>query len=219
MTVLSDLELEIPKFKNLQEQTEKFVNFKSTPNLKEVEPSPENKYQIPVKVNAQGKILDDDTGPSIIGTIIPGKYISTTHPTGHLGIDYQAPRGTPVYAIGPGTVVNTSTEATNPKGGNSVSIKHDNDTLVSYYAHLDSVRTTVGQKVDSNSTIGTIGDSGNAKTFKTSTHLHFQTKLDGKDVDPLTVIGKQIGFSKKADSDLQKLEKLAQIYWQASQKL
>lgn len=106
-------------------------------------------------------------------------------PRNHLGIDMSVSTGTPAYSIGQGTVKQIDNVSTNAMGGNAVYISHLNGKFVSYYAHLNDVRCRVGDKVDSNTIIGTCGSSGNAK----SSHLHFAIYVGGVAVDPATFIG------------------------------
>lgn len=81
--------------------------------------------------------------------------------------DLFAPRGTPVRAMRAGTVQQTGSGGA---GGNTVTIKGD-DNLLYYYAHLDQAPSVQqGQKVKAGEQIGAVGDSGNAKG--TGTHLH-----------------------------------------------
>ena len=140
---------------------------------------------------------------NLVSRHIPG-IPTPTHPAGHFGLDIGGKTGDPVYAIGPGIVVQIFNEANNPKGGNSVKISHEDGTMTSYYAHLDSINVSVGQQVDQNTQIGTMGTSGmiyDGKKRITGPHLHFQVKVNGKDVDPLSVANKPIGsFSRTAVS-------------------
>lgn len=90
------------------------------------------------------------------------------HPKGHMGVDMRAPAGTPIYPFAPGIVTNVGSSSI---GGNIVNIQHANN-LRSYYAHCGTVKVHKGDKVDNNTIIATVGDSGNAKG--TMPHLHFQ---------------------------------------------
>lgn len=168
-------------------------------------------YKNPVNVSGSGKPLDAFEPPTIIGGFFPrGKYLNETHKQGHPAIDFQAPKGTSCYAIGPGTVSNISNEGSNPKGGNAVWIKHDQDPgLVSYYSHFDKVSVSVGQKVDQSTVIGTIGNSGTARY--TSAHVHLGTKINGADINPSQVIGKAFGTVVKKASSLEELENLIKL--------
>ena len=141
-----------------------------------------DKYRLPVE-------------GQIISTHAPGAA-TPTHPKGHFGLDIMNETGTPVYAIGPGEVVQITTETDNPKGGNAVSILHEDGKIKSYYAHLNTVSVSVGDEVDQSTIIGTVGTSGmiyNGKKRITSPHLHFQVKVNGSDIDPKSISNIQIG--------------------------
>lgn len=98
--------------------------------------------------------------------------------TGHSGIDMSISGGTPVYSMGVGVVNKVDA---NDIGGNIVGIQHDKDTW-SYYAHLATIKVQEGDKVDSNTVIGTVGNTGNAKS--SWPHLHFGVKVKGAWVNP-----------------------------------
>ena len=101
-----------------------------------------------------------------------------THPKGHMGVDMRAPGGTPVHPMAPGVVSNVGTD---PMGGNVVNIQHAGG-VRTYYAHLSTVSAQKGDKVDTNSVIGTVGNTGNAS--HTVPHLHFQVWHDNQIQDP-----------------------------------
>lgn len=122
----------------------------------------------------------------IIGTFLPNQYVNATHSSGHWGLDLQAPSGTPVYATAPGKVINTSP---NPKGGNAVKIQHPGN-ITSYVAHLQTISCNVGDEVNQNTVIGTVGNTGNAQ--HTSPHVHFEIKIGGSNVDPASMFGKEV---------------------------
>jgi murein DD-endopeptidase MepM/ murein hydrolase activator NlpD len=106
------------------------------------------------------------------------------HPCAHLGADFSAPAGTPVVAVRDGVV-----ERASPDGalGNLVAIEHP-DGLTSRYAHLERFARGVrrGKAVHRGQTIGFIGLTG----LTTGPHLHFETILAGRHIDPdLALIG------------------------------
>lgn len=101
-----------------------------------------------------------------------------THPKGHMGVDMRAPGGTPVHPMAPGVVSNVGTD---PMGGNVVNIQHAGG-VRTYYAHLSTVSSQKGDKVDTNTVIGTVGNTGNAS--HTVPHLHFQVWSDNQIQDP-----------------------------------
>jgi murein DD-endopeptidase MepM/ murein hydrolase activator NlpD len=86
----------------------------------------------------------------------------------HHGIDIPAPRGTPVLSAGDGVV--TSVEVTDV-GGKVVWIWDSARDLSLYYAHLDSQAVSTGARVRAGDALGTVGNTGNART--TVPHLHF----------------------------------------------
>lgn len=71
----------------------------------------------------------------------------------HTGSDFQAASGTPVLAIGPGTVVSAGNSGSY---GNEVVIQHE-DGMYSQYAHQSSLNVSVGQTVTGGQQIGQIG--------------------------------------------------------------
>ena len=99
----------------------------------------------------------------------------------HLGVDYAAPRGTPVSTVGDGTVL----EAGYKKGnGNYVKIKHPNG-YITYYLHLDKIKQGVrrGAHVSQGQVIGTVGSTG----YATGPHLDYRVKINDQFVNPLTL--------------------------------
>ena len=100
----------------------------------------------------------------------------------HTGVDYAAPRGTPVGAAGAGTVTYAGSL---PGGwGRVVTVTHGAD-VRTMYAHLSAIRVEVGARVEAGETVGLVGATGNA----TGPHLHFEVRLRGAAVDPLTALG------------------------------
>src|SRR5574338_960694 len=87
---------------------------------------------------------------------------------GHGGVDMRAQIGTPIYPMAAGVVTNVGTD---PLGGNVVNVQHANN-VRTYYAHLSTAKVHKGDKVDNNTVLGTVGQTGNAKD--TVPHLHFQ---------------------------------------------
>lgn len=107
--------------------------------------------------------------------------VNDTHKGGHQGIDIAAPKGTNIYPLTDGVVTKVGND---PKGGLVINIKHDNN-YRSYYAHLNSVSVKAGDKVTTDTIIGTVGNSGNA--IRTSPHLHFQVWLNNKVINPASL--------------------------------
>lgn len=97
----------------------------------------------------------------------------------HNGTDYYAPRGTPVYAAGDGTVTRAAYSATN---GHHVFIKHAGG-IETKYLHFTKRLVRQGQRVAQGHTIGTVGSTGLA----TGPHLHYEFVVDGVHRNPRTV--------------------------------
>jgi hypothetical protein len=99
----------------------------------------------------------------------------------HLGVDYAAPEGTPVWAAADGTI---EVRADTGGGGNTVVLAHDGG-LHTIYMHLSRFAKgqAVGQRVRQKTVIGYVGRTGLA----TGAHLHFGVKRNGKLVDPAEV--------------------------------
>ncbi len=89
----------------------------------------------------------------------------------HLGVDYGAPTGTPVQAIGAGRVTFAGRKGGN---GNTVEIQHANG-YKSMYLHLSRVLVRSGQRVETGSRIGLVGSTGLA----TGPHLDFRISYRG----------------------------------------
>lgn len=96
----------------------------------------------------------------------------------HHGIDYAAPRGTPVSAIGNGKVVKI---ARSRGAGKYVKIRHSNG-YESAYLHLNRFAKglKVGKKVTQGQTIAYVGSTG----LSTGPHLDFRMKKNGKYINP-----------------------------------
>jgi murein DD-endopeptidase MepM/ murein hydrolase activator NlpD len=96
----------------------------------------------------------------------------------HHGIDYAAPAGTPVWAVGDGEVIYRARAG---GFGNLVKIRHSNG-YVSYYAHLSRFAKglKLGQKVAQKQIIGYVGQTGLA----TGPHVCFRIAKNGQYVNP-----------------------------------
>jgi len=97
----------------------------------------------------------------------------------HEGVDIFAARGTPVVAAVEGIVMRTGNQGL---GGKQVWLRDGILGNSLYYAHLDSVMTTAGTRVEPGDTLGTVGSTGNAEGG--SPHLHFGIYSAGGAVDP-----------------------------------
>jgi murein DD-endopeptidase MepM/ murein hydrolase activator NlpD len=119
----------------------------------------------------------------------------------HLGVDYAARKGTPVYSVAGGVVVDRGWRG---GGGNTVTVQHAMG-YTSKYLHLSRFAKglSVGTRVEQKEVIGYVGDTGTA----TAAHLDFRLLRHGKPVNPLTQIfppGPPVPAEFRADFDARK---------------
>lgn len=96
--------------------------------------------------------------------------------TMHEGLDFAAPRGTPIRAASGGVV----TEARYVPGyGKMVEINHGNG-LVTRYAHASSISVKLGELVARGQQVARVGSTGRS----TGAHLHFEVRVAGHPLDP-----------------------------------
>lgn len=153
-------------------------------------------YAIPFELNGE-KLYYDRAGKSLEGAFLkaPLDFFrissrfsnSRFHPVlkryrAHHGVDYAAPTGTPVYAIGKGRVIAKGYQANG--GGNYVKIRH-NSIYTTTYMHLSRFEKgiKVGVDVAQKQVIGYVGATGLA----TGPHLDFRVFENGKPINPLTI--------------------------------
>lgn len=101
------------------------------------------------------------------------------HP--HLGVDFDAPMGTPVKAIGDGIVVMCK----QMRGYGNVLMIRYNQTYKTLYAHLEKFARTIkpNEHVKKGEVVGYVGTTG----WTTGPHLHFSLYKNGVAINPLTV--------------------------------
>ena len=152
-------------------------------------------YAIPYRQNGE-QMYFNEKGKSLEGTFlkapldfyrITSKFTNSRfHPVlkryrAHHGVDYAAPTGTPVYAIGGGKVIHKGYMG---GGGHTVKIKH-NGNYVTSYMHLSRYARglKVGQSVKQKEVIGYVGSTG----LSTGPHLDFRIYENGKAINPLHI--------------------------------
>jgi len=97
----------------------------------------------------------------------------------HLGVDYASPTGTPIRTVGDGVVEFAGWQ----NGyGNVVYVAHRNENTT-VYAHMSRLFVRKGQRVEQGEKIGAVGSTG----WATGPHLHFEFRVKGRHVDPLTI--------------------------------
>jgi len=135
----------------------------------------------------------DETGQSarkaLMRTPIDGARLSSgfgkrKHPVlgytkMHKGLDFAAPRGTPIYAAGDGTI---EYAGRNGGYGNYVRIRH-NAEYSTAYAHMKKINTKKGRRVKQGQVIGYVGTTGRS----TGPHLHYEILVNKRQVNPLRV--------------------------------
>jgi murein DD-endopeptidase MepM/ murein hydrolase activator NlpD len=96
----------------------------------------------------------------------------------HTGIDFTAPKGTPVYATADGVVVG------NPAGmsgyGITIIVNHGFG-YQTLYAHLSRVAVKPGTKVKRGQVVGYVGSTG----LSVAPHLHYEVMKNGKKINPV----------------------------------
>lgn len=97
----------------------------------------------------------------------------------HTGVDYAAPKGTPVMTIGDGVITSMKYEGA---GGNTIRIRH-NSVYSTAYLHLSGYAKglKVGQRVRQGQVIGYVGSTGRS----TGPHLDFRVWKNGSAINPL----------------------------------
>ena len=110
----------------------------------------------------------------------------------HTGIDYGAPRGTPIHATAGGTV-----EFAGRRNGYGklVIIRHPNG-FKTYYGHCSRLLVKKGTRVKQGQVIAKVGRTGQA----TGPHVHYETRINGKPVNPnsiKTARGKPLPFDQR----------------------
>lgn len=155
-----------------------------------------DKYAIMFDQGDGGNVYWDDKGESIrraflkapleFRRISSGFSYHRRHPvTGqvkpHTAVDYAAPTGTPVVALGDGTVISAGWAG---GGGNTVKIRH-NSVYTTSYMHLSKYGPGIksGVHVKQGQVIGYVGMTGTA----TGPHLDFRVYKNGTAINPLTM--------------------------------
>lgn len=124
----------------------------------------------------------------------------------HLGVDYVAPIGTPVHAVGDGVVVRIGRAG---QAGKLVEVKH-NGTYKTQYMHLSSYGNGIkaGTRVQQGQIIGYVGSSG----LSTGAHLDFRFYKNGQAIDPLKVKSPSVEPVKSEYADS---FNVTESYWKA----
>ncbi len=118
----------------------------------------------------------------------------------HEGLDFAAPRHTPVFATGNGKVIAIKSNSVLETGyGNYVEVDHGFG-YVTKYAHLGDIYVKKGDTVTRGQKIASVGSSGGS----VAPHVHYEVIKNGQKIDPVNFL--MYGLN---DSDYKKLLKLA----------
>ncbi|MAU54119.1 MAG: peptidase M23 [Roseovarius sp.] len=98
----------------------------------------------------------------------------------HAGTDFAAAHGTPIYATADGVVSHAGWLS---GYGQLIKIEHAFG-IETRFAHLSRIRVRKGQRVSRGERIGDMGNTGRS----TGTHLHYEVRVDGKPINPMTYI-------------------------------
>jgi hypothetical protein len=101
-------------------------------------------------------------------------------PAMHTGIDFRAPSGEPAKATAPGKIISAGY---NRGYGYMVEIDHGGG-LTTRFAHLSKIVAKKGQSVARGDIIGRTGSTGRS----TGPHLHYEIRVKGRAIDPMTFI-------------------------------
>jgi murein DD-endopeptidase MepM/ murein hydrolase activator NlpD len=134
----------------------------------------EEPLKVPVTLSPPLRRFDRNRITSRFGVRTDTRYNTREF---HSGIDIKAKRGERVIAAAPGTIVFAGKQ----RGYGRVVIIDHGQRFFTVYAHLASLETRKGARVERGEMIGTVGTSGRT----TGVHLHFEVRSGGKAVDPL----------------------------------
>ena len=96
----------------------------------------------------------------------------------HRGMDFTAPKGTPIYATGDGKIKRADNKASG--FGKHIRIDHGYG-YITLYAHLSKYNVKRGQKVKRGDLIGFVGSTGRSE----APHLHYEVWKDGDRINPI----------------------------------
>jgi murein DD-endopeptidase MepM/ murein hydrolase activator NlpD len=132
-----------------------------------------------------------DPGPGVpnfsppVNASISSGYGYRTHPIFgnrrlHTGLDYNAANGSAIGAAAEGTVILAGSYS---GYGNTVIVQHSGG-YTTLYAHMSSFNVSTGATVSPGDVVGFVGSTG----LSTGPHLHFEIRLNGFSIDPLSLL-------------------------------
>lgn len=127
----------------------------------------------------------------------------------HLGVDYAAPRGTPVLAVGNGEIIEAQYRGAN---GNIAKIRH-NSTYTTVYLHLNGFASGIrrGVRVKQGQIIGYVGSTGRS----TGPHLDYRIYKHDRPVNPLTIdLPSSESIPDSLMAEFEEVKKSLDLQWQ-----
>ncbi len=121
----------------------------------------------------------------------------------HYGMDFTAPRGTPVYATGPGTILRADSGSSG--FGKHVRIDHGFG-YITIYAHLSKYNVRKHQKVQRGDIIGFVGNTGRSE----APHLHYEVHKNNQKINPINFY-----YGNLSPKEFEIMQKAAQIEGQS----
>ncbi len=121
----------------------------------------------------------------------------------HWGMDFTAPRGTPIYASGDGKVIRADQRSSGY--GKHVRINHGFG-YISLYAHMSKYNVRKGQKVKRGDLIGFVGNTGRSQ----APHLHYEIIKNGSKINPIDFY-----YGNLSPEEFEAMQKAAQIEGQS----
>jgi len=121
----------------------------------------------------------------------------------HWGMDFTAPRGTPIYATGDGVVKRADQRSSGY--GKHIRIDHGFG-YISLYAHMSKYNVRRGQKVKRGDLIGFVGNTGRSQ----APHLHYEISKNGTKINPINFY-----YGNLSPEEFEAMQKAAQIEGQS----
>ena len=121
----------------------------------------------------------------------------------HFGMDFTAPRGTPIYASGDGVIIRADQRSSGY--GKHIRIDHGFG-YISLYAHLSKYNVRRRQKVKRGDLIGFVGNTGRSQ----APHLHYEISKNGRKINPINFY-----YGNLSPEEFEAMQKAAQIEGQS----
>lgn len=146
------------------------------------DPDGNTDYYTPDGHNIRKTFMRNPVDARVSSHFNPNRLHPLLHKTRpHKGVDYAAPKGTPIHAAGDGKVIYKGRQG---GYGRTIILQHG-QRYSTLYAHMSGYarNTNKGRKVKQGQIIGYVGKSGLATGY----HLHYEFRIDGVHHNPLTV--------------------------------